>query len=149
MDSITVLDINATSSKDLALLDGVIDRLNAKLNAKELDPLNFKLQQSLHDGVYTRTILVAKGSILVGALIKIPTTLLVSGECYINFKSDDSDDLKLQYFKGFNTFKCSAMRRQVFYAVSDLSITMVFKTNVKTFADAEKEFTNEYNLLMR
>lgn len=149
MNEIACLDVKPTSLNDIKLLDKIVERISDNINKGVLQVSDLDFQQSIHDGVYTRTVIVPPNVILVGALIKIPTTLLVNGDCYINVNSDDLSDLSLQRYTGFNTFKASALRKQIFYTVSETSITMIFATKAKTFDEAEREFTDEYELLMR
>ena len=97
---------------------------------------------TLHGGVYTRTILIKSGIILVGVLIKIPTTLIVSGDVTVSIGS------KSERLIGYNIFAASANRKQAFIAHDDTVVTMIFKTKAKTVFDAEEEFTDDTHKLM-
>jgi hypothetical protein len=82
------------------------------------------------------------GCLITGALIRIPTMLIFSGElvAYIG-----GDTIALN---GYNVVPASANRKQAFYAVTNSYLTMLFATDAKTIEDAESEFTDEANLLM-
>ncbi|MGL4680420.1 MAG: hypothetical protein ACRCWC_13690, partial [Plesiomonas shigelloides] len=96
---------------------------------------------TLHAGTYARTIMIPAGVMITGALIKIPTTLIVSGECMVFI---GGDTIKLV---GYNVLPASANRKQAFLAVTDTWLTMMFKTAATTVEDAEHEFTDECDLL--
>ena len=95
----------------------------------------------LHGGVYTRSMNMPKGCVLTGALIKIPTTLIISG-CVSIATGDDT----LQ-FEGYSVVPALAGRKQVMYANEDSHLTMLFPTAAETVKDAEIEFTDEYTML--
>lgn len=94
-----------------------------------------------HAGVYARTIMVPAGVILTGALIKIATILIVSGNVIV-YVGEESRELH-----GYNVFSASAHRKQAFIAKTDTYLTMVFATDVLTVEEAEEEFTDEFDRL--
>ena len=102
-----------------------------------LDSWDVETQHTLHDGVYSRTIIMLAGQALVGALIKVPTTLIINGCIKVTIGSD------IKQVDGVCVIAASANRKQVMAATSDTSVTMVFKTNAKTVEEAEDEFTDE------
>lgn len=95
----------------------------------------------IHEGVYYRTCKVNKDVTIIGALIKIPTTVIVSGRCFVSIGDSVTE------VRGYHVFKAKAWRRQAFRALEDTYITMCFKTNSKDVSEAEKEFTDEWKLL--
>lgn len=99
------------------------------------------IEHFIHEGVYYRTCKVPKGVAIVGAFIKIPTTVIVSGDCYVTLGNT------VGRLEGYNVIKAEAGRRQAFRAVEDTYITMCFKTDAKDVKEAEKEFTDEWMLL--
>lgn len=103
--------------------------------------VDIPIEHFIHEGVYYRTCKVPKGVAIVGAFIKIPTTVIVSGDCYVTLGNT------VGRLEGYNVIKAEAGRRQAFRAVEDTYITMCFKTDAKDVKDAEKEFTNEWMLL--
>lgn len=119
-------------------------------NANRVQELMLNLEQSkittihsIYEGVYTRTIVLKAGEALVGALIKIPTTLLINGKVQITI-----DENNVKEINGFDVFLGYPNRKQIMFAHEDTSITMLFKTDAKTIEEAEEEFTDEYSLLM-
>lgn len=106
------------------------------------EQVEFPTEHLIHGGMYHRTLHMAQGTVLTGALLKVATALVVSGECTV-FVGEDIIDLR-----GYNVLPGSAGRKQVFVAHTDVDMTMSFPTMAKTVADAEREFTDEYELLM-
>ena len=99
-------------------------------------------QHVLHGGMYARTIMIPAGIVLTGALIKVATTLVVSGEVIV-YIGDTCKKLI-----GYNVFAASSNRKQAFVAITDTYLTMVFPSKVKTIEEAEMEFTDDFERLM-
>ena len=97
---------------------------------------------AFHGGCYSRTIMIPAGVVLTGALIKIPTTLIVSGHCFVYIGAQCHE------LQGYQVLPGSANRKQAFVAITDTWLTMIFPTSAKTVAEVEREFTDEYELLM-
>ncbi len=95
-----------------------------------------------HAGMYARTIRIPQGVVITGALIRIPTMLIVSGHVTV-FIGGDSIELR-----GYHVIPASAGRKQVFVAHADTDLTMLFPTSARTVEEAEAEFTDETKLLM-
>lgn len=91
----------------------------------------------LHAGMYHRTVLIRKGEVLTGALIKRATTLIVSGDV----------DTNVGRIAGYHVVAASAHRKQGFIANSDTWLTMIFPTDAKGVEEAEAEFTDEAHRL--
>ena len=96
----------------------------------------------LHGGIYARTIMIPAGVLLTGALIKIATVLIVSGDVlvYIGGKTIE--------LNGYNVIPAAANRKQAFVAKTDTHLTMLFPTDATSVEDAEKEFTDEVDMLI-
>lgn len=103
--------------------------------------VDIPIEHFIHEGVYYRTCKVPKGVAIIGALIKIPTTVIVSGVCYVTLGNT------VGRLEGYNVIKAEAGRRQAFRAIEDTYITMCFKTKSTDVKEAEKEFTDEWKLL--
>lgn len=106
------------------------------------DPIEFPTEHLIHGGMYSRTLHMKAGELMTGALIKVGTILIVSGDCTV-FIGEEAIELR-----DYSVLPGSAGRKQVFLAHTDLSMTMLFPTNAKTVEQAEKEFTDEYAMLM-
>lgn len=96
----------------------------------------------LHGGMYSRTICIPAGVVLTGALIKVPTTLIISG-CATVLVGDAEEAL----VEGYQVFAASAGRKQAFIAHTDTYLTMSFPTQAVTIEQAEEEFTDEADQL--
>lgn len=94
-----------------------------------------------HAGLYARTIRIPAGVVITGALIRIPTLLIVSGHATV-FIGGESIELA-----GYHVLPGQAGRKQVFAARTDTDLTMLFATDAKTIEQAEAEFTDEADLL--
>lgn len=91
----------------------------------------------IHGGVYFRTIKMQAGNLLAGALIKIPTTLIVSGHVVIYIEGEPTR------FEGYHIIPASAGRKQAILAHDATDLTMLFPTSASTVEAAEAEFTDE------
>ncbi len=49
---------------------------------------------------------------------------------------------------GYTVFSASAGRKQAMVALTDTYLTMLFPTDAKTVDEAERAFTDEYDLLV-
>lgn len=99
-------------------------------------------EQSLHAGVYTRTVLMEKDTIWVGALVKRSTNLIIAGHILVILGEEHCE------YEGYATIYASADRKQGFVAIEDTYLTMFFATSATTVEQAEEEFTDDYALLI-
>lgn len=95
----------------------------------------------IHAGMYARTIVIPAGCVLTGALVKLATLLIVSGDADIYIGGEAVE------MRGYNVLPAQAGRKQLFAARTDVCLTMIFPTEAMTVADAEVEFTDEYEKL--
>jgi hypothetical protein len=95
----------------------------------------------LHAGMYSRTIVVPAGVALTGALMKIPTLLIINGDFLLFIGG------KTKQLHGYNVFTGGANRKQAGVAITDTHVTMIFPTSAKTVEEAEEQFTDETNIL--
>lgn len=101
-------------------------------------------EHALHAGMYARTIRIPAGVVLTGAVIRIPTVLVISGDALVY--GDDGP----RRFSGYHVTLGAAGRKQAFFALEETHLTMFFPTAARTVDAAEREFTEEYeNLLSR
>lgn len=108
----------------------------------KMPQVEIQTEHLIHAGMYARTIHIPAGVALTGVLIKLATTLVVSGHCTV-FIGDDSLELI-----GHQVIPASAGRKQVFLAHADTSLTMLFPSSAKSVAEAEAEFTDEADRLL-
>lgn len=109
----------------------------------EMPPAEFPTEDFLHAGCYVRTCLVPKDTVLAGAVIKVPTVLVVSGDCFVYTGGDE-----VKRISGYAVLRGDAGRTGVFRAVEDTYLTMFYASGAKTTAAAEEEFTDEYDKLL-
>lgn len=135
-NSIGAYELGVMSSK---MTDAVRQLEQEILNSPQTEIVT---QHVLHAGMYARTIMIPSGVVLTGALIKIPTLLIVNGDVMI-YRDDGPVRIS-----GHNVMLGAAGRKQAFVAVSDTYLTMIFPTDAKTVSTAEAEFTDDYARLM-
>jgi len=111
-----------------------LENMQLALNPKG----NLPIQHDLHAGMYARTVCVPAGVVITGALVKIQTILVVSGDCYVTVGDD------VRHLRGYTVLQASAGRKQAFRAVTDTYITMIFPTFATTVEAAERAFTDEF-----
>jgi hypothetical protein len=126
----------ATAPEMLSLL------LEARKIIKSTPQVELPTEHVIHAGMYARTVRMPAGTILAGALIKVPTMVIVNGHTKVFVKDGVSE------IDGFNVFPASANRMQIFVAVTPVEITMMFPTQAKTVEECEREFTDEHEQLL-
>ena len=108
----------------------------------ELTPCEFPTEAFFHAGCYVRTCKVPRNTVLAGAVIKVPTVLVVSGHCYMT--AGDA----VREIDGFAVLRGAAGRSQVFRALEDTYLTMFYASAAESLDAAEEEFTDEYEQLL-
>ena len=96
----------------------------------------------IHGGMYARTVTLPAGAVITGALIKVPTILIVSGHVRV-FLDDEAVDIH-----GYKVLAASAIRKQAFLVFEDTVLTMIFTTDAETVEACEDQFTDEADQLM-
>ncbi|GAB3458487.1 hypothetical protein [Insolitispirillum peregrinum] len=94
-------------------------------------------EHTLHAGLYARTIRIPAGVLLTGALIRIPTLLILDGEVVVYAAEGPV------HLSGHHVLRGEVGRKQAFLALADTAMTMVFPTAATTIEHAENEFTDE------
>jgi hypothetical protein len=107
-----------------------------------LPQIEVDTEHIIHGGMYIRTIRIAPEVVLMGALVKVSTVLIVSGKTAV-FTGEGWIELD-----GYHVIPACAGRKQIFVTREETSITMIFRTDAKTVAQAEEEFTSEAEALM-
>lgn len=123
--------------------DGLLEKLTSVQDELLKCPqIEIQTEHIIHGGMYTRTIRLAAGIVLMGALVKVPTVLIVSGKTKV-FTGEGWIELD-----GYHIIPARAGRKQIFVTQEPTSITMTFRTDAKTVEQAEAEFTDEAEALM-
>lgn len=107
----------------------------------EMPQVSIETLHTFHAGMYARTVRVPAGVLITGALIKIATVLIVSGDAIMY---GDGGAVEIS---GYNVLSASANRKQAFLALTDTYLTMLFPSEAKSIDEAECEFTDEIDLL--
>jgi len=108
----------------------------------EMEQVEIETWHVLHGGMYTRTIEIPAGVVLTGALVRVPTVLVVSGDVSV---FANGQEVRIT---GYSAIPASANRKQAFFAIQDTWLTMTFKTDASTVEEAEIEFAEEAERLM-
>lgn len=138
-----MLDVAARGNLIRPMSDAAIGKV------RELEAFTRQLPQQpiatshlFHAGIYARSITIPAGVVLTGALIRIATLLIISGDVIMYV------DGAARELRGYHVIAAAAHRKQVFVALSDTQMTMLFPTRAKIVAEAEEEFTGEADLLL-
>lgn len=110
-----------------------------KTTGKEVD---LPIEQHLHAGMYSRTIMQPAGILCAAAMVHVPTQLIVHGKCRIYCNGSYID------VEGHKVLEGVAGRQVVVYTFEDTWGTMCFGTDARTIEEAEKQFAGDaYHLL--
>jgi hypothetical protein len=109
---------------------------------RQVSDVRITTDHILHGGMYTRTIRLEAGVVMMGSLIKRPTILIVNGATLV-MTGDQGEELE-----GYNVIPGSAGRKQLFLTRGPVKITMIFATEAKSLAEAEDEVFDEADELM-
>lgn len=136
MDIITKNTAIAMTNKDIEIAQSVEDEISV------YEEYALETHHNMHGGIYSRTMMLKKGDIVSGVIIKVPTTMVVSGHVKILLGSE------VMELKGYNVLSASANRKQVVTALEDTYISMILKSDAQKQWDAEDDFTDEGDKLM-
>jgi hypothetical protein len=117
-----------------------VRELEAKL--EQMPQLELTTHHIIHGGTYSRTVMMPAGSALTGALLTIPTSVIVCGRATV-FIGERTLELD-----GYNVLPASAGRKQAFYAHTDVWLTMFCATDLQTVAEIEDSMTDEAGRLL-
>lgn len=127
--------IPATTPEALKIINGVEGAM------RQMPQLELKTEHVLHAGMYARTVRLDARVAIVSVLIKVPTTLTVNGRCRV-FAGEWRD------FDGYCVLPAEAGRKMIYVTLAPTEITMVFPSKAKTVEEAEREFTDDAELLL-
>jgi len=135
-------DLSLFAHRIPAMSEAAIDAVRHLESESIQEPqVPMRTQHQIHGGIYSRTVFIPAGHRITGALVKVPTTLVLQGRVVV-FVGD-----QVVRFDGYHVLAASAGRKQIFVAETDTYLTMEFATNARTVEEAEREFTDEYDLL--
>lgn len=96
----------------------------------------------LFAGMYVRTCTIPPRVMITGALVKIPTILVVNGDVLIYIGVEEPKRVT-----GYHVLTAEANRKQIFVGIEPTELTMLFPSDAKTVKQAEEQFTDEWRLL--
>ena len=109
---------------------------------QQLPQTPFVTEHLLHAGMYTRTVRLPRDTVCAAVLIRVPTVLIIAGECEV-WSNDE-----LIGTQGYSVLPGSAGRKIAFVTRSDVAMSMMFPTAARTVDEAQREFTDEHELLV-
>jgi len=121
-------------------IDGVVNHTVGMPQEEEVKEL-FPLKQHIEGGLYTRELFMPKDSIIVSMIHKQqhPTFLLKGKVSYI------TDEGEIKTIKAPYTIFTQIGTQRVFYMHEDSDLCCVYKTEAKTFEEAEVDvYTDNY-----
>lgn len=122
-----------------AMSDAEIEKVTDLENeAFKYPQLAIEIQHIFHAGVYARTAILPENTMITGALLKVPTILIVNGDCTI-FVGHETRRLT-----GYHVFSAAANRKQAFVAHKRTELTMLYATEYTTVEQVEQEFTDDF-----
>lgn len=116
-----------------------LEELLLEMNAVTGGEVLLPIHQQLHDGIYTRTLWQPKGTILVGARVRVPTTLILDGNQCVAGASNEPI-----HFKGRQVLAAEPGRKVVVLAYEDSVCTICYRTDATTTQEAEREYTDDW-----
>lgn len=117
-----------------------INRVEAKM--RSMPQIHLQTEHVFHAGMYARTVRLAARVALTSVLIKVPTMIVIHGTCRV-YAGDAWRDLE-----GFHVIPASAGRKMIYVTAKPTEITMIFPSNAKSVEEAEREFTDDSELLL-
>lgn len=121
-----------------------IQRAWAETEAMAADnPREIPTDQFVHAGCYVRTCCIPKDTVLIGAPIKIPTVVIVCGDCEVSTCGGEGRRLT-----GYRVFRGASGRQQCFIAYQDTMVTMIFGTDKTDLSECEEAFTDYFDDLL-
>lgn len=127
--------IPPTTAEGLVKINRVQERI------REMPEAPVPTKHLIHGGMYARTVSMPKNMLITGALIKKATIVIVIGAA-MAFVGDEWVEVQ------DCVVPASAGRKQLFFALGPVELTMIFPTHAQTVEEAENEFTDEADLLL-
>lgn len=109
---------------------------------RTMPQIHIRTEHIFHAGMYARTIRLAARVAIVSVLIKIPTMIVINGACRV-YAGDSWRDLE-----GFNVIPANAGRKMIYVTSAETQITMLFPSNAKSVEEAERQFTEDADMLL-
>lgn len=130
----------AAFGEQLLEADGTLNHKVGTAQSKDMEDL-LPLKQTLEGGLYTRELFMPKGIVVVSMIHKQqhPSFLLQGKVSYI------TDEGEIKTITGPHTIFTQVGTQRVLYIHEDTNWCCVYKTNAKTFEEAEADvYTDNY-----
>lgn len=130
----------ATFKEQLLSIEGSLEHKAGNPQSEEMKEM-FPLKQTLEGGLYTRELFMPKGSIVVSMIHKQqhPSFLLKGKVSYL------TDEGEIKTIVGPHTIFTQTGTQRVLYIHEDTNWCCVYKTDAKTFEEAEEDvYTDNY-----
>lgn len=108
-----------------------------------LPQVEIPIDHLIHAGMYARTAHIEADQIVSGVVLSRATVLVLHGDVTV-FTGNGAVRLT-----GFHVLPGSAGRKQLFRTHAETHLTMVLPSRAQSVDEAEHEFTNEPELLMK
>lgn len=129
--------LKKVTNKSLNCINGMVQFM-----LQNLPQVDIEIKHDICGNLYSRYCFIPKDVVVVGALIKVPTMLIVNGDCII------FDGEKTQRVTGYKILEGQAYRQSAFRALEDTSLTMLAVVEgCSTVEEAEKFITDQSALL--
>ena len=103
---------------------------------------NITTENLFHAGLYARTVRIKADQLIASVFIKRTTVVVIHGSVLALV---NEGWIRLD---GYNVLPAAAGRESIFAALTDTEFTMLFPTMATTVEEAEREFTDETDMLM-
>jgi len=117
-----------------------VRRLETEMRKRK--QLEFVTEHLLHAGMYTRTVRMPAHAVIAAVLFKVPTVLIIEGSAEV------WSNHELIRVDGYTVVPCAAGRKIALVTLTELSASMMFPTDAKTVEEAQRQFTDEYEMLV-
>lgn len=129
--------LKKVTNESLNCINGMVQFMLQNLTQADIE-----IKHDLCGNLYSRYCFIPKDVVVVGALLKVPTLLIVNGDCVI------FDGEKTQRVTGYKMLQGQAYRQSAFRALEDTSLTMLAVVEgCSTVEEAEKFITDQSALL--
>lgn len=144
LSELGVSDLPTIGAKVPAMTGEAVENVRAlQASLSHLPQVAITTQHVLHGGVYARTVTLQPGVLIVGVLVKVPTTLVINGDVSVYL---GEQTVRLS---GYSVIPASAHRKQAFYAHAGTTLTMILQApGATTIESAEDIFTDEGGALV-
>ena len=96
--------------------------------ALKLPQVPIETHHTFHAGAYARTVKIPAGVVMTGVLMRIPTILILAGDCLL-YGADGPI-----HYSNYNVLTGNAGRKQACAAITDTHATMIFATSAIRFS---------------